>query len=531
MTRSRSGKDRLLGTRIREYEILEIMGQGGMGAVYRARHVYLDQERAIKVIHSQLSQDEGFVDRFIREARILSMLHHPNLVQLYEFGSLDEDTFFMVMELIRGESVLDLLKRLSKVPPKDAVQIVRQAALGLHNAHQKGIIHRDISPDNLMLVKNDSGEEVTKVLDFGIAKPLREEHQYTMTDMFVGKPEFCSPEQCGILQPGEVIDHRSDIYSLAITLYYMLAGRGPFKSTNPQGYFVKHYSEIPKAVSALLPPGTIPEALDRVILKALLKNREDRHATMQEFVAELDEVELPGQAASPAVAVPPEVREDTEILMRIFERGKTLYDQGQWNRAIEEWNKGLQLSPGHPQLQQWIDSARSRPGMEQPRRYAGAAEPSPKRTRVETQQQRPVPAAPPKARWPLWLAAGAGFAIAVAVAIWLMIPARTKSTPPPRLALNLVRFHALPWAYVKITPKDPGLLLPEMSQEKPTPCYFWLPQGEYTVHFDNRGVTQGLVRDLRVEAGQTNSMLVTMTDYDPQKAFHEALARIRSQIK
>lgn len=284
-------KDSLVGTRVRDYEILDLIGKGGMGAVYRGRHVYLDEERAIKVIHGRLAGDKDFIDRFIREAKILIKLRHPNLVQLFEFGTLQEDTFFMVLELIRGESVLNRIRMQGRIAVPEAIKIIREGALGLHSAHQKGIVHRDISPDNLMLVKDEFGAEVTKVLDFGIAKPLLEATQhFTVTNMFIGKPEYCSPEQCGVLEDGEVIDHRSDIYSLAITLYHMLSGALPFVSRSPAGYLLKHANEIPKLVSVHLPLGTVPPKLDALIQKALAKKREERQQTMEEFVRELDRV-------------------------------------------------------------------------------------------------------------------------------------------------------------------------------------------------------------------------------------------------
>lgn len=299
---AQSGKDALIGTRIREYEILEIIGKGGMGAVYRARHVYLDEERAIKVIKAQLAEDKEFVDRFIREARILIRLRHPNLVQLHEFGSLGDDAFFMVLELIRGESVLQRIHRLTRIPVDQSLRIIREAALGLQNAHHKGIIHRDLSPDNLMLVKDDRGEEITKVLDFGIAKPLFESTQnVTMTNMFIGKPEYCSPEQCGILEDGEVIDARSDIYSLTVTLYHMIAGKLPLYSRTPQGYLLKHANEIPKQLSTHLPPGTVPKELDLLVEKAFSKKREDRQKSMDDFVSELDAIPMKTAPTTPAL--------------------------------------------------------------------------------------------------------------------------------------------------------------------------------------------------------------------------------------
>jgi len=181
---AKSQKDPLLGTRIREYEILEVIGKGGMGAVYKARHVLLDDVRAIKVIQSRLAGDKDFIDRFIREARVLTKLRHPNLVQLFEFGTLQEDIFFMVMEYLSGESVLERLRRLTRIPAAQAVKIVREAALGLHSAHQRGIIHRDISPDNLLILKDEIEGEMTKVIDFGIAKPNFEStHHLTATNL------------------------------------------------------------------------------------------------------------------------------------------------------------------------------------------------------------------------------------------------------------------------------------------------------------------------------------------------------------
>jgi serine/threonine protein kinase len=190
-----SSSDPYVGTRIREYEILDVIGKGGMGAVYLARHIYLDEERAIKVVHSQFAEDEAFLQRFIREAKMLVKLRHRNLVQLFEFGLLREDIFFMVLELIRGDSLLDRVSKQTRVPVYEAVKIIREAALGLHAAHQKEIVHRDISPDNILIVKDEEGNDVTKVIDFGIAKPLADQTRiYTRTNMFLGKPEFCSPE-------------------------------------------------------------------------------------------------------------------------------------------------------------------------------------------------------------------------------------------------------------------------------------------------------------------------------------------------
>lgn len=285
-----SQSDPFLGKKIREYEIIDLIGRGGMGAVYKARHTYLLEERAIKVIRGNLSAQDKFVERFIREARILTKLKHPNLVQLYEFGTLDEETFFMVMELIRGESLLDRMRRLEKIPVVESVKIACAAARGLHSAHEQGIVHRDISPDNIVICKDEDGNETPKIIDFGIAKPVLDgvSQRFTDTNMFIGKVEYCSPEQCGMLEEGEQIDRRSDIYSLAVTMYFMLSGKLPFYAATPHGFIYKHMSEAPRSLSTRFVSGDFPSQLDRVILKALSKKREDRQSTMKEFADDLE---------------------------------------------------------------------------------------------------------------------------------------------------------------------------------------------------------------------------------------------------
>ncbi len=278
----------MIGKRVREYDILELVGKGGMSMIFRARHVYLNKERAIKIIQTDIA-DAFFSERFIQEARILADLHNPHLVQIFEFGSLNGDQLFMVLEWIEGESVKQRIQRLGRISVSDSIRIIQEAAAGLLAAHEKGIIHRDISPDNLMLVKDFSGKEITKLIDFGIAKSSRE-GTHTRANIFLGKPEYASPEQCGFLHVDQLIDQRSDLYSLAITFYYMLIGKSPFSSPTPQGYLVKHISQKPRPLSEQLPIYERPELLDDLILKALQPEREERHSSISEFLRELDEL-------------------------------------------------------------------------------------------------------------------------------------------------------------------------------------------------------------------------------------------------
>lgn len=270
----------LVGSRIRDYDILEIIGRGRIGTLYLARHTYLEVERAIKVIHSGIASSPNQLERILRECKILVKVRHPNLAELYDFGELPDGMFFLVLELVRGENLQELINRVGKIPVKEAVAIIREAAQGLQSAHDRGIIHRDICPENLRIVKGNSGVDITKVVDFGTARPTPEETR-TLTlqnaTEFLGRPKFTSPEEFGLLKEGETIDQRSDIYSLAVTLYYMISGEFPYDSPVPHGTPTPFHF-----------PLAIPATLEKVILRDLSRDREDRHASLTEMIRDLD---------------------------------------------------------------------------------------------------------------------------------------------------------------------------------------------------------------------------------------------------
>lgn len=277
-----------MGSRIRDYEILEELGKSATSRIYRGRHIYLRTERAIKIIRRAVL-DSGSTDRFLREARILGSLHHPNLVQLHEFGALDNGAFFMVLELVLGESAAVKVKRDGPLPFREAMRVVREAALGLKAAHEKGIIHRDVSPENLILSRDEDGNPITKVVDFGVAKILVDQATNLSSTMsFLGKPQYSSPEQCGFLKEGSVIDWRTDIYSLAVTFHFLLTGSLPFSSPTPQGFLVKHLTQQPVPLSGAL--SNCPPGLSEIVLKALSVDPDDRHQDMAEFLSELDRI-------------------------------------------------------------------------------------------------------------------------------------------------------------------------------------------------------------------------------------------------
>jgi len=294
----------LVGQRLRDYDVLELVGRGGMGAVYRARHVLLQEERAIKVVSRKPADDREFTERFIREARVLARLKDDHLVRLYEFWE-DHGQLFMALEFLRGESVAHRLKARRRLGIAESVAIARDAARGLKAAHEQSVVHRDISPDNLQLVMGPGGSEIVKVMDFGIAKALEEASAELTANMFLGKLEYASPEQCGYgLEKGEVIDWRSDIYSLGVTVFKMVTGSLPFTAATPQGYLFKHAAEAPPPPSAMAPDAGFPVELDRLVLKALAKRRGERQQSMAELIEELGKIPTTprSDASAPTVA-------------------------------------------------------------------------------------------------------------------------------------------------------------------------------------------------------------------------------------
>ncbi|HSB60826.1 MAG TPA: protein kinase, partial [Vicinamibacteria bacterium] len=289
----------LVGKRVRDYDIQELVGRGGMGAVYRAKHVLLLEDRAIKVVSRQPADDHEFIERFIREGRVLARLRDEHLVRLYEFWE-ESGQLFMALEFLQGESVAHRLHARSRLRVEEAVEIARQAARGLKVAHDGNVVHRDISPDNLQLVGVEGGRERVKVMDFGIAKAVEEASRELTANLFLGKFEYASPEQCGYgLRREERIDWRSDIYSLGVTLFKMVTGHLPFSSATPQGYLVKHATEPPPLPSSVAPDAGIPRELDEIVLKALAKKREDRQQSMAELIRELDAVPVSERTAAP----------------------------------------------------------------------------------------------------------------------------------------------------------------------------------------------------------------------------------------
>ena len=288
-------KDRVLesidvvGRTLGNYRLLEVLGKGGMGVVYRGEHSLLGRQAAIKVLRTELSRRADIVARFFNEARATSQVSHPSIVSCLDFGHDRGGSAYIVMELLEGENVRDRLDREECLPWTRAVTIARQVASALGAAHRLGVVHRDLKPDNIFLVEDADvvGGERAKVLDFGIAK-LADETGVgnvcrTRTGSLIGTPVYMSPEQCR--GAGEV-DERTDIYSLGCVLYQMVCGRPPFIGEGHGDLITMHMTVPPRPPRQLEP--TVPESLEHVILKMLLKNPDDRQGDMAEVIADLE---------------------------------------------------------------------------------------------------------------------------------------------------------------------------------------------------------------------------------------------------
>jgi serine/threonine-protein kinase len=262
-----------------------------MGAVYRARQEAVGRDVALKIVKAERAYDPETRVRFEREARATSALVSPHTITVFDFGASEDGSWFLAMELLDGETLGDRLRRVGRLSVADAVRVAHEAASSLAEAHGKGIIHRDLKPDNLFLARQPEGAsgDSVKVLDFGIAKLVRGEDEAvdqleTQAGTVFGTPRYMSPEQA----QGSQLDARTDLYSLGVILYQMLAGRPPFIDDDAVVVMARHIKEPPPPFAEVAPDVNVPEALERVLRRALAKRPEDRQASAQQLAAELD---------------------------------------------------------------------------------------------------------------------------------------------------------------------------------------------------------------------------------------------------
>ncbi|NOY90729.1 MAG: serine/threonine protein kinase [Deltaproteobacteria bacterium] len=267
-----------------KYRIDKLIGKGGMGAVYQAEHVKLGKQVAIKVLLEGHGAGSSAAKRFAREARAAGSIGHPNIVQVFDLGTLEDGAPYLVMELLDGETLADRLELAGAIPSELTIQIMEQILSALHAAHERGIIHRDLKPDNVFLTQGRTGV-TAKLLDFGVSKNIVDENtmSLTRTGAVVGTPYYLAPEQA---RGDRVMDRRVDIWAAGVLMYEALTGMLPFNADNYNALLVKILQQRPVPPSRIRP--TLPPALEAVIMTAMAHEADERFATAEEMLEALE---------------------------------------------------------------------------------------------------------------------------------------------------------------------------------------------------------------------------------------------------
>ena len=288
--------DRYIGRMLDDrYEILEVIGTGGMAVVYKARCHRLNRMVAIKILRDENLQDDDFRRRFHAEGQAVGMLSHPNIVSVYDVSSVD-GVDYIVMELVEGITLKQYMERKGVLNWKETLHFATQIAKALDHAHSRGLVHRDIKPHNVMVLKNGA----VRVTDFGIARIMTQSN--TVTKEALGSVHYISPEQA----KGGRVDHRSDLYSLGVVMYEMITGRPPYDGESPVSVAIQHIAGGATKPSKLNP--NIPAGLEQIILRAMAHNLKDRYASAVDMMADMDELRQNPEKIFPALPVKPVAR-------------------------------------------------------------------------------------------------------------------------------------------------------------------------------------------------------------------------------
>ncbi len=277
----------MIGEVLGKYRVIEKLGHGGMAEVFRAEHVLLGGQVAIKVLHRSVSRQPTIIERLFNEARITATLGHPGIVKTFDFGQHSNERSYLVMEYLDGESLRERLRRERRLSLTRSLDYARQLCSALSAAHQAGVIHRDLTPANIYLVRDADipGGERARILDFGIAKQVVSSRTSTRQGVILGTPHYMSPEQC---RSSSNVDHRSDLYALGCILFRALVGQPPFRGKNKHEVISAHIGALPQSPRELVPG--IPIEVDQLILRLLAKDPADRFDSAEQVLQVLSEI-------------------------------------------------------------------------------------------------------------------------------------------------------------------------------------------------------------------------------------------------
>jgi serine/threonine-protein kinase len=502
-----------------KYQILSRLGIGGMGEVYKVLHIHLNSVRVIKMMRPTLMSDEGAHDRFVREARLATRINHPNVASLFDFSTLPDGSYYMVWEYIEGTNLTELIRAGGCLSPRYAARISAQALMGLDAIHRAGVVHRDVSPENLMITHDEEGDERVKIIDLGIAKQWGDTAEdKTKTGMFVGKWKYCSPEHLGMLKEGERIDGRADLYSFGIVLYEMLTGTPPFLADTPHRYLLLHATESAKPLRTTNPAVTASAELEALIFRALEKDREKRFASAREFARALERLvpDLDDTAANSTAADVEEVStEDRAEIPSTVMEGATAMSAP----ATVDTVPSTQLTT----LEHQVVKERE----EEKEEETVTSELQPKGT-VDMQSpawmgESATPAtvieeiSPPKRRSPLLWGLGAAAALLLVVIAVTMMSRKEdvgsvttgtlEASSIPSLQPGYLGINAYPWGEViHIRELETGRAVP-LNERIVTPAMINLQPGRYEITISNPSYPEPIAQVVDVKAGADSGVM------------------------
>jgi serine/threonine protein kinase len=527
-----------------KYEILEKLREGGMGALYKVRHRLLDEIRVIKLMRQQLGDDAEAKARFEREARLAIKLRHPNIAQIYDFTIDDDGTALIVMEFIDGLTLQEVLVFHGPPPLGFALEIAQQSLRALGYLHQRGFVHRDISPDNLMLTTDSDGKPLVKLIDLGIAKILGggQENHLTQAGAFLGKIRYAAPEQFDVLGAATA-DARGDLYSFGIVLYELLTARFPIQGRDTKSLIAAHMFRPPLPFAESDPQGRVPDSLREAVLRSLASNPSERFASAVEMSAALEPLRAPndvdpkdlprlltrpfvriqeGLPAKPGstqdrlnesfglVRTPAPERwlqagrkrekRSTDALAKAAANVQGHLDRGELTAAARLLEKAVAAHGERaplPELKARLEALAQASAAEagptvlwapetQRLPAAGAA--------AEVRGAAPVPQRP--ASWKLWASVAAGILLLTAVAIIVL---RRPPMPAPGAPAMLI-LDAVPWGEV-VRVADANGKPQAVGSQRYTPLVLSLLPGHYTVTLRNPRSRQPVSLDADLVAG------------------------------